>query len=98
MFERYSEEETGIKGNWLYLSDERKSAWMEEALLSVELVVTSMQETVKPLPPLYKFDTVWEQGRYSGQYNERTVFIGYLHDVLENCKEELENFKSAIKN
>lgn len=92
MFERYCEEETGTNGNWLYLSAERRAAWVHEAYLAVELVVKAMQETVKPLPVPYKFDTVWEQGRYAGQSNERTTFIGYLHDTLEAAKKDRDHF------
>lgn len=94
MFERYCLEETGIAGNWAYLSQERQVAWMQEAYMAVELVVKVMQDNIKPLPTPYKFDTIWEQGRFNGQANERTAFIGYLHDVLESCKEEVENFNN----
>lgn len=95
MFERYCEEETGHKGNWAYLSRERQSAWMDEAYMSVELVVKAMQETVKPLAPPHKFDTVWEQGRYAGQSNERTTFIGYLHDTLQAAKRDRDEFRNS---
>lgn len=95
MFERYCEEETGLKGNWAYLSPQRQSAWVDEAYMSVELVVRSMQDTVKPLAPPHKFDTVWEQGRFSGQMNERTAFIGYLHDTLESARRDRDEFRQA---
>lgn len=95
MFERYCKEETGHDGNWQYLSRHRQKAWMEEAYRAVELVVKAMQNTVKPIPPPHKFDTVWEQGRFVGQNTERTTFIGYLHDVLEDCKEEIENYRNG---
>lgn len=94
LFDRHCERETGKKGNWRYISHERKVAWMEEALLSIELVVKSMQDTIKPLPAPYKFDTSWEQGRFSGQSAERISFVGYLHDTLEASKKELEIFRS----
>lgn len=97
MFERYSFEETGIKGNWPYLSLKRRAAWMHEAYLSVELVVRAMQETVKPIPVPHKFDTVWSQGNYAGQSNERTAFIGYLHEVLEACEDELDQYRQSVE-
>lgn len=93
MFERFCKEETGIDGNWAYLSHERKSAWMDEAYRSIEYVVKTMQETLKPLPTPYKFDTIWEQGRFAGQSAERTTFIGYLHDTLEAAKKERDEFR-----
>lgn len=92
MFDRYCIEETGHTGNWAYLSPHRQAAWVEEAYMAVELVVKSMQETVKPLPAPHKFDTVWEQGRFAGQSNERTTFIGYLHDTLQLAKRDRDEF------
>lgn len=94
MFERFCKEETGFDGNWEYLSDERKAAWMEEALLSIELVINTMQQAVKPIPTPHKFETVWAQGFFSGQSSERTEFIGHLHNTLKSCKQELTAFKN----
>lgn len=94
LFERFCEKELGRRGNWRYLAKDRQVAWMEEALMSIHLVIDSLQQTVKPVTVASKYDTLYLQGFYNGQAAERTTFIGFLQEVKDTMEDELENFKN----
>ena len=96
-FDEFCRQEGSVHSGWSYLSKKRQLAWMEEVLATVTMVIKSMQATVKPAVPGTRFDTIWLQGYNAGQVAERTVFIEYLQQVLEQSKQEVEDFKGNIQ-
>lgn len=98
LFEKYCEQELGRRGQWEYLSPERQLAWMDDALAIALSLTKKLKDKVKPMPPPpSRFDTIFSQGYYVGQLDQRTEFVQVVHDIYEELQIEFDDFKASLQ-
>ena len=83
----------GIKGNWFYISEERKLEWYKEVLVTSNYLIGEIKSKIKPISNLNKNSSGYEVGFVQGSQNERVKFIEMLDKLGEELKEQFEEMK-----
>lgn len=91
MFAKFSLMETGRQGNWDYLSDERKLAWMQDVAEIADFIIKEVKSEFKPLPVSSKAGTVYESGYMEGVRSERVQCMNVIDAIEDDLVEQLES-------
>ena len=92
LFTKFHLKETGKQGNWDYLSNERKLAWMQDVYLIADTLIKDIKAEFRPLP-INKMNTVYESGYIEGVRYERIFIEKVITEIEENLLTQLENSK-----
>jgi hypothetical protein len=90
MFTKFSVLETGKQGNWDYLSNERKLAWMKDVGMIASYVLVEVKKEFRPLPR-GNANSVYESAYMEGVRSERTYNIDTINKVEQDLVEQLES-------
>lgn len=82
----------GIKGNWEYVSKERKLVWIEEALYLLKSSLELLKSNFTPIKQV-KHQTSFEIGYYQGLTAERYSTLSFIDYTLEDLDNQYENLK-----
>lgn len=93
LFTKFHLKETGKNGNWDYLSDERKLAWMQDVCNIASSIIKEIKTEFRPLPVSTKTSTAYESGYMEGMRFERTYNQNIISKIEENLVDQLDNSK-----
>ena len=93
LFTKFHLKETGKNGNWDYLSDERKLAWMQDVCWIASSIVKEIKAEFRPLPISTKTNTVYESSYMEGVRSERIYNQNVVSEIEEKLIDQLENSK-----
>ena len=93
LFTKFHLKETGKHGDWDYLSDERKLAWMQDVCNIASAIIKEIKTEFRPLPSGIKINTVYESGFMEGLRSERISYQNIITEIEENLVDQLENSK-----
>ena len=97
LFNKFSIRETGKSGDWNYLGDTRKLAWMEEVLIMANYFLKELKNEIKPLSNKQAY-TSYESGYNDGIRSERTLFYSMVSEKFEKLVDEFEDFSYSVNN
>lgn len=92
LFNKFSLKETGKVGDWLYLSNERKIAWMADALVMANYFYKEVLLSIKPLAPTQKHDTVYAVGYADGARSQHVYMSELFREQYQKLLDEYEDF------
>lgn len=95
IFNRYAAK-SGVRADWIYLSDERKLVWMKDVLLLSEYFLTNLKLEMKPIPSNERATTVYEGGFNDGVRSERTSFTVLVDELHERLLDEYEHLEYKV--
>lgn len=93
LFTKFHLKETGKHGDWDYLSDERKLAWMQDVCWIASSIIKEIKTEFRPLPISTKTNTVYESGYMEGVRSERIYNQNVVSEIEENLIDQLDNSK-----
>lgn len=91
-FERYVLATTGKDAFWVYLSTDRKIAWMKEVIFFMDFLASSLHKKFKPIPP-QENNNVYANGYFNGLATERASMIELIQYLKQDLKRQLEEYK-----
>lgn len=90
LFTKFHMKETGKVGNWDYLSDERKLAWMQDVMHIADFIIKEIKSEIRPLPISTSTGTAYESGFMAGLRSERIQNEKIINAIEEDLIEQLE--------
>ena len=86
---------TGEKANWIYISEDRKIAWMKEVIFLSDFFSEKMREKFKRVPEINPQTGSFALGYNQGIAMERTATINFIEYVDNDLKEQLDQYKAV---
>ena len=89
-FDKYSRATTGHSGNWAYLSEERKQAWMREMIFFIEHISDRLKTKFKAPPRSNPSGGAYATGFNDGIATERLSITNFIDMLDTEYKEQYD--------
>lgn len=94
-FDKYSRATTGFAGNWAYLSEERKQAWMKEMIFFIEHISDRLKAKFKAPPKSNPSGGAYAAGFNDGIATERLSITNFI-EMLDTEYKDQFNQRTAV--